>query len=79
MRENNIIYIRWPEGRQYDDILKQLVEEWAELLEAHGVHWGTDWDPAWRNGAGHWTLEFRGEWDTDPVELEYGKGVKIEQ
>lgn len=78
MHENNIIYIRWPEGYQYDDILKQLVEESAELLEASGVHWGTEWDPAWCNGAGHWTLEFRGEEDETPVELEYGKGVKIE-
>ena len=78
MCETNIIYVRWPEGHQYDEIVKLLDEKWSELLEAEGIRWGTEWDPAWGNGAGHWTILFRGEEDETTVELEYGKGVKIE-
>ena len=72
------VYVRWPEELNYDEVLERLVEARTKLTQGLSFRFGTDWDPNWGNGAGHWTIMFRGEKDDDPVELKYGKGVKIE-
>ena len=72
------VYVRWPESLNYDEVLKRLVEARAKHAQGGSFRFGADWDPTWGDGAGHWTIMFRGEKDEDPVELKYGKGVNIE-
>lgn len=72
------IHVRWPESLNYDEVLKRLVEARTDLGRGLFFRFGTDWDPTWGNGAGHWTIMLRGEKDEDPVELKFGKGVSIE-
>lgn len=72
------VYVRWPESLNYDEVLKRLVEARTDLGRGLFFRFGTDWDPTWGDGVGHWTIMLRGEKDEDPVELEFGKGVSIE-